>query len=130
MMMDNGIQQLALISSVLGGFSFTFIGALLGAKKGRKITYWLFLTLMVASISFLISSLGWSLIHFEAEQTGLIEHHQFLVKCLVIGLIFIIISLGLSGFMHGKATGITTSIISFMGLILLFSQVLSRYIVV
>lgn len=130
MMMDNGIQQLALISSVLGGFSFTFIGALLGVKKGRKITYWLFLTLMIASVSFLISSLGWSLIHFETELAGLQELHQFLVKCLVTGLIFIIVSLGLSGFMHGKATGITTSIISFMGLILLFTQVLSRYIVV
>ena len=127
--MKNGMQQLALVSSVLGGFSFTFIGALLSVKTGKKITYWLFLTLMVASISFLISSLGWSLIHFETEQDGLRELHQFLVKCLVTGLIFIIVSLGLSGFVHNKATGITTTILSLLGLVLLFTQVLSRYIV-
>lgn len=128
--MENGIQQLALVSSVLGGFSFTFIAALLGVKHGKRIIYWLFLTLMVASISFLISSLGWSLIPFETEQAGLRDLHQFLVKCLVTGLIFIIVSLGLSGFIHNKVTGFTTAILSLLGLLLLFTQVLSRYLVI
>lgn len=125
--MEESIRQLALVSSVLGGFSFTFMSAILTMKSKKAYSYWVLTLLMIASMCFLLTALGWSLMDFRTNSTILAKHHQSLVKILIFGLISIISALGTSGWMKDRKTGITTSIIGFLSILLLFFMILSKY---
>lgn len=127
--MEEGVRQLALVSSVLGGFSFTFLSALLLSTSEKRIKFWLMLGFMIASMCFLLSALGWSMIDLGDSSPENRSHHQNLVKLLLLGLIAIIFSLGISGWMINRKTGIATAIISVLALLFLVFGILSRYIV-
>jgi hypothetical protein len=126
--MEESIKQLALVSSVLGGFSFTFLSAVLLSNTEMKVKFWLIIGFMIASMCFLLSALGWSMIDLNKDINGIQLHHQSLVKLLLLGLISIIISLGLSGWLNNKKTGIATSAIGLFTLLFLIFGILSRYI--
>lgn len=126
--MEQTITQLALISSVLGGFSFTFLSALLFHQTEKKAKFWLVIGLMIASVCFLLSALGWSMMDLNTQSGDTQSHHQSLVKLLLLGLIAILSSLGLSGWLNDKKTGLATTIISFMALLYLVFGILSRYL--
>lgn len=126
--MEDSIKQLALVSSVLGGFSFTFLSAILAINTDKKIKFWLIIGLMVASMCFLLAALGWSMMDLNQAVPAVQEHHQSLVKILLLGLVSIMSSLGISGWLYDKKTGIATSIISFMSVLFLIFGILSRYI--
>jgi hypothetical protein len=125
--MEESIRQLALISSVLGGFSFTFLSALLTTGSEKKIKFWLVIMLMIASMGFLLSALGWSLMDFNKGH-DLQSHHQMLVRLLILGLLAIISALGMSGWLYDRKTGIATSAIGLLSLFVLFVFILSKYI--
>ncbi|MBK9256619.1 MAG: hypothetical protein IPM42_14110 [Saprospiraceae bacterium] len=127
--MEESIKQLALVSSVLGGFSFTFLSAILVFTTEKKIKFWLIIGLITASMSFLLSALGWSMMDLNKEAVGIQSHHQGLVKLLLLGLVSIISSLGLSGWLNNKKTGIATTTISLLAILFLIFGILSRYIV-
>ena len=127
--MEESIKQLALVSSVLGGFSFTFLSAILVFTTEKKIKFWLITGLIIASMCFLLSALGWSMIDLNKETDGIQSHHQSLVKLLLLGLVAIITSLGLSGWLSNKKTGIATSTISLLAILFLIFGILSRYMV-
>lgn len=126
--MEESIKQLALISSVLGGFSFTFLSAILAISTSKKIKFWLILSLMIASVSFLLAALGWTMMDFGQHTSDTQAHHQTLVKLLLLGLISIILSLGLSGWLHDKRTGLATCVIALLSVVVLFFGILARYI--
>lgn len=127
--MEESIKQLALVSSVLGGFSFTFLSAvLLFNTTEKKVKFWLIIGFMIASMCFLLSALGWSMIDLNKDINDVQPHHQSLVKLLLFGLISIIGSLGLSGWLNNKKTGIATSAIGLSALLFLIFGILSRYI--
>lgn len=127
--MEDSIKQLALVSSVLGGFSFTFLSAVLLFSTDKKVKFWLIIGFMIASMCFLLSALGWSMIDLNDPTDSNQSHHQNLVKLLLLGLISIILSLGLSGWLSNKRTGMATSAISLFALLFLLFGILSRYIV-
>lgn len=127
--MEDSIKQLALVSSVLGGFSFTFLSAVLLFSTDKKVKFWLIIGFMIASMCFLLSALGWSMIDLNDPTDSNQSHHQNLVKLLLLGLISIILSLGLSGWLSNKRTGMVTSAISLFALLFLLFGILSRYIV-
>lgn len=126
--MEASIQQLALVSSVLGGFSFTFLSALLVFGTEKKIKFWLVLGFALASMCFLLSAVGWSLLGLHKPTEGMESHHQSLVKLLILGLVTIIASLGLSGWLNGRKTGIATCAISIPALLYPVFGILDRYI--
>jgi cytochrome bd-type quinol oxidase subunit 2 len=126
--LEESIKQLALISSVLGGFSFTFLSAILAMQTTKKTKFWLLVTLMIASMCFLLASLGWSMMDFNKDVGDARAHHQTLVKILLLGLISIIASLGLSGWLNDRKTGMATSMISILALLFLVFGILSRYL--
>lgn len=126
--MEESIQQLALISSVLGGFSFTFLSAIITKDTDKGVKYWLIITLTLASISFLLGAVGWSLMDFAQGTASLQAHHQMLVKVLLLGLLSMLASIALSGWLHDKRTGWTTTIIGLLALLFLFFGILGRYI--
>jgi len=127
--MEESIKQLALVSSVLGGFSFTFLSTLIVFGTEKKIKFWLIIGFMVASMCFLLSAVGWSMIDLNKGIEGIQSHHQTLVKLLLLGLIVIVSSLGLSGWLHNRKTGFATSTISLFALLFLIFGILNRYII-
>ncbi|MDA3944779.1 MAG: hypothetical protein PF694_14695 [Bacteroidetes bacterium] len=126
--MEEGIKQLALISSVLGGFSFTFLSAIFAIKARNKIKFSLIIVITIASMSFLLAAIGWSMFDFLEPTDNLQSHHQMLVKLLLVGLITLISALGLSGWLNDLKTGITTVIISLLTLAILFLGILRHYL--
>lgn len=126
--MEDSIKQLALVSSVLGGFSFTFLSAILVFSSDKKVKFWLITGLMVAAMCFLLCALGWSMLDLNRETKGVQAHHQSLVKLLLLGLMAIITSLGLSGWMNNRKTGFATSAIGLLALLFLIFGILNRYI--
>jgi len=126
--MEESIQQLALISSVLGGFSFTFLSAIITKDSEKTTKYWLIVSLTMASLCFLLAAVGWTLMDFNKGISALKSHHQLLVKVLLLGLLAILASIGLSGWLIDKKTGVTTSVFSSIALLFLFTVILSRYI--
>src|SRR5690606_32024442 len=94
----------------------------------KSVKFWLIIGFMSASVCFLLSALGWSMIDLNREVTDIQPHHQSLVKLLLLGLISIILSLGLSGWLNNKKTGIATSTISLLALLFLIFGILNRYI--
>lgn len=56
------IEQYGLISAVLGGFAFTFVGAILAMNDKRKIIDLAFLLGVISASIFFICALGWTLI--------------------------------------------------------------------
>ncbi len=123
-----GMQQLALVSSILGGFSITYVCTILTMKTEKKIEFWIFIVGLIAALCFLITTLGWSMMSFEEGKSDTFAHHQVLVKFLLVGLLTIITSISLSGWLKDTKTGISTTIIGFISLVILFTQVLSRYV--
>lgn len=111
--MEEGIKQLALVSSVLGGFSFTFLSAILLYNTNKKIKLWLIIGFMMASMCFLLSAVGWSMIGLNDLTESTLSHHQSLVKLLLLGLIAIILTIGLSGWLDSQKSGIVTLSIRF-----------------
>jgi hypothetical protein len=94
----------------------------------KKTKFWLLVTLMIASMCFLLASLGWSMMDFNKDVGDARAHHQTLVKILLLGLISIIASLGLSGWLNDRKTGMATSMISILALLFLVFGILSRYL--
>lgn len=127
--MEEGIKQLALVSSVLGGFSFTFLSAVLLYNTNKKIKFWLIIGFMMASMCFLLSALGWSMMGLNDLTESTRSHHQSLVKLLLLGLISIILTIGLSGWLDSRKSGIVTLSISVLALFFLFFGILDRYII-
>lgn len=126
--MTDSIQQLALVSSVLGGFSFTFLSGILVFTSASKLKFWLITGSMVATMCFLLCALGWSMIDLNQSSPNLQSHHQGLVKLLLLGLLSLMISLGISGWLHERKTGIVTSFIALLSVLYLVFGILSRYI--
>ncbi len=126
--MEESIKQLALVSSVLGGFSFTFLSTVLLFSTEKRVKFWLIIGFMIASMCFLLSALGWSMVDLNKGVTDIQSHHQSLVKLLLLGLVSIIVSLGLSGWLNNRKTGFTTSAIGLFALLFLIFGILSRYI--
>lgn len=126
--MEESIQQLALVSSVLGGFSFTFLSAIITKDTEKSVKYWIIISLTIASLAFLLGAVGWSLMDFSQGMAALQSHHQMLVKVLLLGLISILVSIGLSGWLINRKTGFTTSLLGILALIFLVFGILSRYI--
>lgn len=134
--MEENIRQLALVSSVLGGFSFTFVSAILSQKSSKKISLWVIGLGLSSAMCFLLAALGWTLLDFRLNSSLSDDEvasifageHQRMVKFLLAGLIFIISSLGLSGWLQSRRLGIISLIICILSFAFLI-DILSSYIV-
>ena len=120
-------EQIASISSILGGFSIAALTVLLTAKPKQRIASWATGSAGLAagiliSTSFLASILASDALKTNAtnfsELTASIQPLVGIVGPLFpVGIYTLLISLGLSGWVRSKATGITTSVAALIGLI-------------
>ena len=119
------IEQLGLIAAILGGFAFTFLGAILSKDDNRKIVDWIFIIGVISALIFFICAIGWSflLIEFSNEVEGVSiiakEKHRFLSIMFITGILTLSICLGISGWIRSKKIGAITTLLSLIGVILI-----------
>lgn len=115
-------KQLAFISALVAGFSFAFISVLLTSDSKKKITDWV-IGFSVASIAGLVvCSLSWTLsasrmaLYVESSVSSIpafyISMHRILSFIFILGFLFFLITLGLSGWIRSKKLGIASVLIS------------------
>lgn len=126
-------QQLALTSSILAGFAFTFFAAVLFQPRDQKIYLLVLLATLVATLSMFICTLGWSFIAISDHTTEnnisalLTHHHKKLSLLFLFGILALITCLGLSGWLHSKKAGMVSSALSVLALFYV-SYLLSYFI--
>ena len=117
-------SQMAFICAVLGGFAFAFLGALLTLDSSRRVLGWVIGATASATICFIVSALGAT---FSAVAAGastdaaLPESISALQRPIslwfLFGVMMLFVSLGLSGWVRSRSTGIITTCVAIVGAI-------------
>ena len=120
-------RQIAFISAVLGGFSFSFLSVLLNAEREKRILDWSAGFSIVAAACFVVSTFAATsgAIYLAAQSeviTGTLPRplaaiYNPMIFAFVVGVFGLILSLGLSGWMRSKAMGIVSSVTAAFALI-------------
>lgn len=113
-------EQLTLVSALLGGFAFTFLGAILSKNDSNKLTSVMVVISALTATMFFLCTLGWALFGnapIESLNELAINKHKYLFKIFVLGIFLFNVLLGMSGWIRSKNVGIVTTIIGVFALI-------------
>lgn len=109
-------EQLTLLSAFLGGFSATFLAAILTTAKSNKIANWMIITSSFAACSFIVCAASSIAVANALNTNADIESLTFGTRTsslsVAMGLFSLVICIGLSGWLRDKRTGIVTSSIA------------------
>jgi hypothetical protein len=117
-------RQFAFVSSVLAGFAFAFYGTLLVAAREHRAGAWAAFFAVAASVSFLPVTLGmtFNAAHAANQPTELsvstasADPQIALLSMLFLsGVVFLLASFGISGWMRSRGLGIATISLSLLG---------------
>ena len=120
-------RQLAFLGAFLGGFAATFLATLLIADSSKRIAGWVIGTAATAACGFVVAVIAsvmlTTVLHPDAPSnvsSGAAIRVARIVSSLSFGagVFALLASVGLSGWVRSRQTGIATSIISFVGLAL------------
>lgn len=120
-------RQLAFLSAFLGGFAATFLATLLVVASSKRIVGWVIGTAATAACSFVVAVIASVMLTIvlhpdvpanvssasSAEIARIISMLGF-----TIGVIVLLVSVGLSGWIRSRQSGIVTSVVSFISLVL------------
>lgn len=113
-------EHLTLVSALLGGFVFTFLGAILSLNESKKMASPLIVIAALTATMFFLCTLGWSFFVNAAEASELSElsriKHQYLTILFLIGIILFNVLLALTGWLRSKKVGIITLLIAVFAL--------------
>ncbi|MCB9033672.1 MAG: hypothetical protein H6553_07535 [Chitinophagales bacterium] len=124
-------EQLVFISTFLGGVSATILGTLIAFQLDNKIVRAMVIGLSIAAVFFIVAVFGMNKIQIilapnSPYQSKLeLLHYPRLVGGLsfIIGIYALLAVISLSGWIKSKAIGITTTIISIIAGILIFTLI-------
>ncbi|MBI1267964.1 MAG: hypothetical protein GC193_11100 [Cryomorphaceae bacterium] len=109
-------DNLTLVSALLGGFSFTFLGSILNHNDGKRITAILVVLSVLAATMFFLCTLGWSFFDEKVDFSEMSDltksKHKYLSKIFFIGILLFNVLLGLSGWKQSKMVGYVTTLIA------------------
>ena len=117
-------RQFAFVSSVLAGFAFTFYGTLLVAAREHRAGAWASFFAVAASVAFLPVTLGMTFGAVRATNqprelsvSTLESDPQIALLSMLFlsGVVFLLASFGISGWMRSRGLGIATSSLSLIG---------------
>ena len=123
-------RQFAFVSSVLAGFAFAFYGALLAAAREHRAGSWAAFFAVAASVAFLPVTLGMTFNAARATNqpgelnlsTAATDPQIALLSMLFLsGVVFLLASFGISGWMRSRGLGIATTSLSLLGAIAAFA---------
>ena len=118
------MDHLAFVNAVLGGLAFVFLGALITIDKNSNVIKATLIVASMAAACFLMATIGATLLagQLEAFDAGRITSEQFnrvgylrppISKAFLAGVFFLLISVGLLGWIRSRFLGIITTIIAF-----------------
>ena len=122
------LEQLALLSTFLGGFSATFLATLLTINEKHKLVSWMIGLATIAACFFVIavvSCIGSMVsLHPDMPQLAVNSGPTLILRLLAavgffLGMLVLISSIGLSGWLKGKKLGILTSCVAFLTIVIL-----------
>jgi hypothetical protein len=123
-------RQFAFVSSVLAGFAFAFYGTLLVAAGRHRAGAWAAFFAVAASVAFLPVTLGMTFTAVRAANqptefsvsTAATDPQIALLSMLFLsGVVFLLASFGISGWMRSRGLGIATTSLSFLGALAAFA---------
>ncbi len=129
--MEALFNQLALMSTSLGGFSLVFLGAIMTiSTPNLRVKPLIISASTSASCAFIISGIGWGMLQFYSSSPENVlspadkivfvsKQHTFLSNAFAVGILALFVCLASSGFLASKYTGITTLVITTMAFALL-----------
>jgi len=116
-------RQFGFVSSVLGGFAFTFFGVLLPVSpKGRAAALAAYLA-VAGSIAFLLVTLGMTFAASVAASLpmgavmppSIVAQQTPLSFCFIVGMSLLLTSFAVGGWIHSRFMGIATIILAAVG---------------
>lgn len=122
-------RQSAFISSVLAGFAFSFAGTLLVASREHRAGSWAAFLALAASVAFLPVTLGMTFravgaagepARLNLQQAASDHYIQMLSMLFLSGIVFLVASFGVSGWMRSRGLGIATTVLAVVGLFAIF----------
>src|SRR4029453_1434799 len=123
-------RQFALVSSVLAGFAFAFYGTLLVAAREHRAGAWAAFFAVAASVAFLPVTLGMTFSAVcAANQPGELSistaaadpQIALLSMLFLSGVVFLLASFGISGWMRSRGLGLAITSLSLLGALAAFA---------
>jgi len=116
-------EQLTLLSAFLGGFSATFLAAILTTAPSSKIVNWMIICSSFAACCFIICAASSIAVANALQLNVAIDTLTFGTRTsslsMALGLFSLIACIGLSGWLRSKNIGLVTSVFSGVTAILL-----------
>ncbi len=107
------MEHLAFVNAVLGGFAFVFLGALITMDKPARIYAVAQVVVAIAAGFFLVATLGSTLMAARGTELGSVAYLRRPVSLSFLsGLLFLLISVGLTGWFRSRRLGIATTLIA------------------
>lgn len=120
------------LSAFLGGFAATFLGTLLALNVRGRVGSTAIGFAAVSSVAFIVAVVGSTAVvaalHPDGPgfgRSGVGGTQALMTLAFMLGLYALLISLGLSGWSRSRATGLTTSIVAGLGVLLVSSLLVS-----
>ncbi len=120
-------RQLAFLSAFLGGFAATFLATLVISAPKRSLSSWI-ISLTAFSASFFIVAvlvfIGLVIVlnpnapKNVASPSSMMLSRVLGILSFLFGMLCLLSSIGLSGWLHSKRTGLATSLAALMGIFL------------
>ncbi len=120
----NQTEHLVLLSAFLGGFSATFLAAILVAGTSKRITNWIVCLSAISACSFIVSTISSIAFLNGLQPDSPVFDQQFSLSfvravsafALLIGIFSLLSSIGLSGWIRSKKVGVVTSAVSLVAI--------------
>ena len=120
-------RQMGFLAAFLGGFAGILLQLMLQTKQPPRLVATAIGFTVAAAVAFIVtltaSTMIGAVLHpdapaYVADSPGLGRARAVLTLSFMLGLYALLVSLGLSGWMRSRATGLTTSIVAGIGFVL------------
>jgi len=120
-------EQLVLLSAFLGGFSATFLAAILALKSSERVTNWIVCLSAISACSFIVAAIiSIAIVNgLQPDSPAQFKSEALFQKnrpasalALLIGIFSLLGSIGLSGWIRSKQVGLTTSTVAVISIVL------------
>ncbi|MGS2719375.1 hypothetical protein [Paraglaciecola aestuariivivens] len=130
--MDEMFSSIGLVSAIIGGFAFTFVGALLATESKSPAFNWVFGLSMFAATSLMAAALGSVLTSLAAKygyEIDLQWMHQKVSLLFLAGILSLLASISLSGWLRSRQLGYVSLGVGIFSLLMMF-WVLVPYLII
>ena len=118
-------KQVAFMSSFLGGFALTFLGALILSEQESKLLRTMIISTATSALAFIVAVVAMTQLimistegyPFEVDQKSLMSSRITGALALFIGIFSLMFTIALSGWMRSRKLGIITTIIGVLAII-------------